>query len=132
MAILNLEKNTILIVEDDDMSFLYLNQIFKLTKSSVIRAKNGSEAIQVCRDNDQIDLVLMDIQLPDFDGNRVTREIRKFNNKLPIIAQTAGKTQYDKDNALESGCNDVLIKPFKMEELMLLLLKYLGDEERGK
>ena len=125
MSVLNLEKNTILIVEDDDMSFLYLSQIFKLTKSKVIRAKNGNEAIQLSRDNTKIDLVLMDIQLPDFDGNTVTREIRKFNDKLPIIAQTAGKTQYDKDNAMEAGCNEVLIKPFRMEELMFLLAKYL-------
>jgi len=125
MAILNLEKRTILVVEDDDMSFLYLSQIFKLTKSRVIRARNGNEAIQLVHHNTEIDLILMDIQLPDIDGNTVTREIRKFNGILPIIAQTAGKTQYEKDNALEAGCNEVLVKPFKMEELMVLLERYL-------
>ena len=69
----------------------------------------------------------MDIQLPDIDGNTITREIRKFNKELPIIAQTAGKTQQERDTALESGCNEVLIKPFKMEELLSLLGKYLKD-----
>lgn len=125
MPILNLEKNVILVVEDDDMSFLYLSQIFKLAKSFVIRAKNGNEAIQLVRNNADIDLVLMDIQLPDIDGNTVTREIRKFNTLIPIIAQTAGKTQYEKDAAIESGCNEVLVKPFKMEELMVMLGQYL-------
>ena len=67
----------------------------------------------------------MDIQLPDIDGNTITREIRKFNQELPIIAQTAGKTQYEKDIALEAGCNEVLIKPFKMEDLMAVLGRYL-------
>jgi CheY-like chemotaxis protein len=125
MAILNLEHHTILVVEDDDMSFLYLSQIFKLTKSNVIRARNGNEAIQLSRHNTDIDLILMDIQLPDIDGNTITREIRKFNLELPIIAQTAGKTQYEKDIALEAGCNEVIIKPFKMEDLMVMLGKYL-------
>ncbi len=125
MAILNLEHHTILVVEDDDMSFLYLSQIFKLTKSNIIRARNGNEAIQLSRSHTGIDLILMDIQLPDIDGNTITREIRKFNLEMPIIAQTAGKTQYEKDIALEAGCNDVLVKPFKMADLMLLLGKYL-------
>jgi len=125
MAIPNFEKNTILIVEDDEMSFLYLNQIFRLTRNGVIRARNGNEAIQISRSNADIDLILMDIQLPDIDGNTITREIRKFNKELPIIAQTAGKTQQERDIALESGCNDLLVKPFKMEELIGILEKYL-------
>jgi two-component system, cell cycle response regulator DivK len=125
MAIPNFEKSTILVVEDDEMSFLYLNQIFRLTRNVVVRARNGNEAIQIIRGNRDIDLILMDIQLPDIDGNTITREIRKFNPELPIIAQTAGKTQQERDIALESGCNDVLVKPFRMEELTGMLEKYL-------
>jgi CheY-like chemotaxis protein len=127
MTIPNFEKHTILVVEDDDMSFLYLNQIFRLTRNGVVRARNGNEAIQICRTNTNIDLILMDIQLPDIDGNTITREIRKFNRELPIIAQTAGKTMQERDFALESGCNDVLVKPFKMEELTEMLEKYLRE-----
>jgi CheY-like chemotaxis protein len=125
MAIPTFENSTILVVEDDEMSFLYLNQIFRLTRNGVVRARNGNEAIQISRNNKDVDLILMDIQLPDIDGNTVTREIRKFNRELPIIAQTAGKTQQERDIALESGCNEVLVKPFKMEELTGLLEKYL-------
>jgi DNA-binding response OmpR family regulator len=128
MAVLNLENTTILVVEDDDMSFLYLNQIFKLTKGKVLWAKNGKEAIKLVRDNQTIDLVLMDIQLPDIDGNTITREIRKTHKQLPIIAQTADKTLYSKDNALEAGCTDVLVKPYKMEELLELIKHYLQKE----
>ena len=125
MAIPNFENTTVLVVEDDEMSFLYLNQIFRLTRNHVVRARNGHEAIQISRINREIDLILMDIQLPDIDGNTATREIRKFNPELPIIAQTAGKTQQERDTAIESGCNDVLVKPFKMEELTGMLAKYL-------
>ena len=125
MAIPNFEKSTILVVEDDEMSFLYLSQIFRLTKNGVVRARNGNEAIQISRHNRDIDLILMDIQLPDIDGNTITREIRRFNRELPIIAQTAGKTLQERDAALESGCNEVLVKPFKMEELTGMLEKYL-------
>ncbi len=125
MAILNLENTTILVVEDDDMSFLYLNQIFKLTKGKILWAKNGREAIRLIRDNQNIDLVLMDIQLPDIDGNAITREIRKTHKQLPIIAQTADKSLYDKDSAIEAGCTDVIVKPYKMEELLALIKKHL-------
>jgi CheY-like chemotaxis protein len=128
MPLLNLEKNTLLIVEDDDMSFLYLSQIFRLTRGNIIRARNGHEAIRLVQDHTGIDLVLMDIQLPDMDGNAVTREILRTRPDIPIIAQTAGKTQYEKDMALDAGCSDVLIKPFKMEELMIMLGKYIKSE----
>ena len=71
----------------------------------------------------------MDIQLPDINGNAVTREIRKFNTSLPIIAQTAGKTQFEKDSALEAGCNEVMVKPFRMEDIMIMLGQYLDNKQ---
>jgi len=91
MAIPNFENSIILVVEDDDMSFLYLNQIFKLTRNGVVRARNGNEAIQISRSNSAIDLILMDIQLPDIDGNTITREIRKFNTELPLLRRQPEK-----------------------------------------
>jgi len=124
MCALNLEGKKILIVEDDDMSYILLNQIFKLTRGEVIRARNGKEALQLYRDNNDIDLVLMDIQLPDINGKSVTGEMIKYNNKIPIIAQTAGRTPQDVDSAISAGCSDVLTKPFTMEELMEILKKY--------
>lgn len=125
MSLLNLEGKRILIVEDDDMSYILLNQIFKLTKVELLRAKNGREALLLYKNESGIDLVLMDIQLPDINGKTVTSEMVSHNNKIPIIAQTAGKLPQDIDAAMAAGCSDVLIKPFKIEELMGIMKKYL-------
>jgi two-component system CheB/CheR fusion protein len=125
MSLLNLEGKRILVVEDDDMSYILLSQIFKLTKGEILRAKNGREALLLFRNDPAIDLVLMDIQLPDINGKTVTSEMIAHNNKTPIIAQTAGKSPQEIDAAIAAGCSYVLIKPFKMEELMEILKKYL-------
>jgi CheY-like chemotaxis protein len=122
---LDLSDKNILIVEDDNMSYLFLNQIFKITKGQVTRAKNGKDAIQICREKDNIDLVLMDIQLPDMNGIATTNEIRKFNKAVPIIAQTASRSHEEKESALNSGCTDIIIKPFKMEDLLEKIALYI-------
>jgi len=124
MSLLNLEGKRILVVEDDDMSYILLSQIFKLTKGEIIRAKNGEEALRIFRNNNDLDLVLMDIQLPDINGKSVAGEMIKHNSNIPIIAQTAGRTPYDVDGAIAAGCDDVLTKPFSIEELMEILKKY--------
>ena len=125
MSVLNLEGKRILIVEDDDMSYILLNQLLKTTKGEILRAKNGREALKIYRNDPEIDLVLMDIQLPDINGKTVTREMVSHNNNIPIIAQTAGKTPQEIDTALAAGCSAVLVKPFNMEELMDVLKEYL-------
>jgi two-component system, cell cycle response regulator DivK len=124
MSLLNLEDRIVLVVEDDEMSFLYLKQLFMLTRCTLFRAKSGSEALEIFRNN-QLDLILMDIQLPDMQGTAVTREIRFADRKVPIIAQTAGKTTDDREKAMEAGCSDVIVKPFSMEELFGAVRKYL-------
>jgi CheY-like chemotaxis protein len=124
MSVLNLEGKKILIVEDDEMSYLLLNQIFKLTSCEVMRAKSGKEALVLYKENTDIDLVLMDIKLPDIDGRSVTSEIKKHNSSIPVIAQTAGRTPHEMAEAIAAGCDDVLTKPFRMEELMEVLKKY--------
>jgi CheY-like chemotaxis protein len=111
-----MDKMRVLVVEDDDMSYLYLNQLFMLTRATLVRAKSGKEALEFFHENQVFDLVLMDIQLPDIPGTEVTAEIKKYRYNLPVIAQTAGKTLYEIEQALESGCSAVLGKPFTMEE----------------
>ena len=98
MPVLNLEGKRILIVEDDDMSYILLSQILKLTKGEILRAKNGREALRLYTNDPEIDLVLMDIQLPDINGKTLTSEMIAHNNSIPIIAQTAGKTPQEIDN----------------------------------
>jgi PAS domain S-box-containing protein len=110
------DKN-ILIVEDDLLSYEYLKEILKATKAHILHAKDGQSAIKQCKENDTIDLVLMDIQLPGIDGNTATQEIRKFNPDLPIIAQTAYALKEEKSKILEAGCNDYVAKPINEKKL---------------
>ena len=127
MPIINLENKRILVVEDDDMSFIYLNQLFLLTKGTVVRAKSGKEAIEQFCNNSAFDLILMDIQLPDMDGTWVTREIRNLDGSIPIIAQTAGRTMLERDMAIEAGCSEVITKPYSMEDLFKAISRYLRE-----
>lgn len=124
MLPLNLQNKMVLIVEDDEMSFLYLKLLFMLTKCTILHATTGSEAIEMFRAN-RFDLILMDIHLPDVDGTDVTREIRLTDSKIPIIAQTAGKTPDEKDQAMQAGCSDVIVKPFTMEVLFTAVAKFV-------
>jgi len=121
MSLLNLEGKKILVVEDDDMSYLYLHQLLMLTRGSIERRISGVDAIEEFRSHPQYDLILMDIQLPDMDGRQVTREIRRMNVDIPIIAQTASRSPYEKELALEAGCTAVITKPFTLEELLNII-----------
>jgi CheY-like chemotaxis protein len=121
---IDLSQKTILVVEDDDMNFIYLNQIFRITKGHITRARNGEEALDLVSGN-QYDIILMDIQLPDIPGTEVTRKIREFDQKTPIIAQTASRTPDETDVCLESGCTDLLIKPYTLNDFSRVVGKYV-------
>lgn len=123
---MDLQNKKILIVEDDEMNFIYLSQIFKIAKIHTIRAKTGYEAIDIVRYDSGIDLILMDIQLPDISGIEVTEKIRKFNGSVPVIAQTAAKNEHERDMILSSGFTDVLVKPFKMEILLAKIKEHIS------
>ena len=125
MSLLNLENKRLLVVEDDDMSFLYLNHLLLLTKCVIVREKFGIDTLELYRNNPGFDMILMDLQLPDMNGKQVTREIRSRNSLVPIIAQTADRSPLEKELALKAGCTDVLLKPFSMEELFEVIGKYL-------
>jgi PAS domain S-box-containing protein len=122
------ENKTILIVEDDVLSFEYLKEILKETKASILHAKDGQSAIEQCKSNTTIDLVLMDIQLPGIDGNTATKKIRVFNKDLPIIAQTAYALEDEKNKILEAGCNDYVSKPINEKNLYRKIHNYLGQQ----
>ncbi len=114
---------TILIAEDDDMNYNYLLKIFARTKANIIRANNGKEAYDVMKkpESSDINLVLMDIQMPIMDGYESTTEIRKINRRTPIIAQTAFAMSGDRQKCLEVGCNEYISKPFNINDFMFLL-----------
>ena len=124
----DLINKQILIVEDDDMSFIYLNQIMGLTNSIISREVSGIGAIELYRSEKRFDMVLMDIQLPDMDGKLVTRKLREMDPIVPIIAQTASKSEQERDEALEAGCSDLITKPFSMEMLFEVIEKHLPHQ----
>lgn len=116
---------TVLVVEDDKFSFKYLETILKKYEINILHAVNGLEAVELCKANPQIALVLMDIQLPSMSGYDATRLIRKMYQSLPIIAQTANAFDEDRTKCLEAGCDDYLAKPISMSTLVNVFSKYL-------
>jgi len=81
--------------------------------------------VEACRNNPDIDLVLMDIRMPLMDGNEATRQIRKFNKEIIIIAQTAYGFSSDREKAIEAGCNDYISKPISKQILFEIINKHL-------
>ena len=111
----------ILIVEDDKTSDQFITiALIKFCKK-VLHAQNGVDAIRICRENPDIDLILMDIKMPDLDGYEATRQIREFNMDVIIIAQTAYGLLGDREKTLEAGCNDYISKPIIADELLALI-----------
>jgi len=117
----------ILIVEDDKTSDLILTKVLSTITPDILHANSGDEAIDVCRNNPDIDLILMDIKLPTMNGHEATRQIRQFNKDVIIIAQTAFALSGDREKAIAAGCNDYIAKPFKIYLLMGLIKKYFNE-----
>jgi hypothetical protein len=114
----------IVIAEDDETSALYLKTILQTVSGKIIFTKKGNETVEACRNNPGIDLVLMDIQMPDMSGYEATRRIREFNRDVVIIAQTAFALAGDSEKAIDAGCNDYISKPIKKGTLMEKIQKY--------
>jgi len=93
----------------------------------ILKVRTGVEAVEICRDHPDIDLILMDVQMPEMSGYEATRQIRKFNNRVIIIAQTAYGLSGDREKAIESGCNDYIAKPVYKAELIELIQKYFRN-----
>ncbi|MCD4694765.1 MAG: response regulator [Bacteroidales bacterium] len=122
-----LNGKTVLIVEDVEVSFELLKIVFEKSGINTIWAIDGKTAIEYCKENKNIGLILMDINMPDMDGYETTRQIRKFNKDIVIIAQTAYALAGDREKALEAGCDDYLTKPIKKEVLMTIIKNYEKD-----
>ena len=108
----------ILIVEDDFSSKLYLNKILEKTNVTILNAGDGQEAVDIAFNNPDIDVILMDIQLPIMDGYAAMKKIREFRNHIIIIAQTAYGLLGDKEKIINSGFNDYIIKPILTQNLI--------------
>ena len=122
----DIRKLKILMVEDDEVSEMLLNETVKLLGKEILKARTGVEAVEVCRANPDIDLILMDIRMSDMGGYEATQQIREFNKEVIIIAQTAYAQSGDRERLIDAGCNDYLPKPIKKEKLLGLISKYVG------
>ncbi len=111
----------ILIVEDDPVSEIIISRAVKTVSKEVINVHSGFDAVETCRKFPDIDLILIDIQLPLLDGYEATRQIRRFNKNVIIIAQTAYALTGDKERAIDAGCNDYISKPINKDLLLSII-----------
>lgn len=117
---------SILIAEDVESNFLYLKAVLSKLNATIYWAKNGLEAVEICDDkNNQIDLVFMDLQMPEMNGYEATQVLKKKYPTLPIVAQTAFAMSDDREKALDAGCDDYLAKPIKSKDLLAVVEKFL-------
>ena len=123
----NKAKPFALIAEDDEFNYEYLAVVLKSAGYDHVHAVNGAEAIELCRQNPEISIVLMDIKMPVMNGIEATKQIREFRPELPIIAITAYAQTGDKHRFIEAGCNDYVAKPVKKDELIKVINKYFNN-----
>ncbi|MHC1703810.1 MAG: PAS domain S-box protein [Tenuifilaceae bacterium] len=121
---LNTDSLKILVAEDDETSDMFISLLLSKYNCELLHARNGVEAVQTCKNNPDIDLVMMDIKMPLMSGYDATKQIRMFNPKVIIIAQTAYALTGDKEKAIEAGCNDYIAKPLDQDLLKELMKKY--------
>ena len=123
---MNEKRNpNILIAEDVESNFLYLKAVLSKLNANVFWAKNGIEVLDICAKEEIIDLVLMDLQMPEMNGYEATQILKKKYPDLPVIAQTAFAMSDDREKALDAGCDDYLAKPIKSKDLLQIAEKFL-------
>lgn len=121
----NFNDKTILVVEDIETSIRFFDAALKRTNAHLLFAGDGDEAIQIFDDN-KIDLVLLDLNLFTTSGFEVLKHIRKKDNKIPVIVQTAYILSGEEQASKELGADDFIAKPIKLTHLMESLNKFLG------
>ena len=121
----------ILIAEDEDMNYKFLEKVLQETQVKIIRAHNGKEAIDIISKSPKIDLVLMDLRMPEMDGFDATIQIKK-NYNLPVIAQTAYAVEGGKEKGLEAGCDEYIVKPINISKILAVIDKYLSKNHESK
>jgi len=126
------EEEVILIAEDDNINFLLFQKMMQNKNFKILRAINGQEAVDICINNPNIDLVLMDIKMPLMNGFEALEQIRPIRPTLPIIAQTAYSSSDDKLKIEEAGFTDYITKPLNRERLFELVDKYLHKDNENE
>jgi signal transduction histidine kinase len=121
-----LQGKTVLIVEDVEWNYKFLEVLLNAyVKTKILWAKDGAEAVNICREHPEIELVLMDIQMPEMDGYEATRQIKEFRPRLPVIAQTAYVMPSEKEKCFSAGCQGFISKPIRKDELFKVIKEVL-------
>jgi two-component system, sensor histidine kinase len=126
---LNMEKwkgKKILVAEDEMANFMLISALLKPTGIEITHAKNGKKVIEIF-ENEHFDIILMDIKMPLIDGFEATREIRKSNSDIVIIAQTA--YAYKREDCIANGFSDYISKPFNRDALTEIIRKYFERKQ---
>lgn len=126
----NWSDKTILIVEDEPANIHFLEEIIKTTDANIKLAKNGIEAVETFKQNQSINAIIMDIQMPKMDGYQATQKIREISEKVPVISQTAYAFDEEIEKAMEMGMTDYIAKPIKPIKLLALIDKHINHADR--
>ena len=116
----------VLIVEDDKFGFEFIRISLRDKGLEILHSADGEQALKIFNENPDLDLILLDIQIPIIDGFTVCKMIREKDQEIPIIVQTAYVLNDEQSRCKEAGCNDYLSKPLNMEKLIDLMDKYLS------
>ena len=125
-----LNNKTVLIADDDVRNIFSLTKALEQHKMKVLAATDGKEALQILKDNPEVDIVLMDMMMPEMDGYESTKEIRKINafKYLPVLAVTAKAMMGDREKCIAAGASDYISKPVDIDQLISLLRVWLYDK----
>jgi CheY-like chemotaxis protein len=117
-------SKTILIAEDTESNYFFIDAFLERTNVNLLWAKDGNQVVDMFREND-VNLVLMDIMMPEKDGYDATREIKAINPNIPVIAQTALALPDDEEKCYKAGCDYVLVKPINSEDLIATIKRFI-------
>jgi two-component system, cell cycle response regulator DivK len=129
MLIMDWSNKTILIAEDEDSNYLYLEAVLQKTGAALLWARSGEEAIDACKQNPKIDLILMDLQMPNTNGYEARQQIKSMLPNVPQIAQTAFAMADDEKRAMDAGFDAYISKPIRKGNLLAIVGRFLGHLE---
>ncbi len=123
---IDLSGKTVLVVEDNETSRVYFEAALKKTNATALWAKNGVEAVNFFKKKTPIDLVLMDLNMPEMDGFEATRLIKEMKPDVPVIVQSAYILSGEEQKSYEAGCDEFLSKPIRLNNLLEAIVRHLG------
>ncbi len=124
--LMNWKGKKIIVAEDEENNYFFIESILKHTKASILWAKNGEEVLELINAEYNPDIILMDVKMPKLNGNSTVKIIREKNINIPIIAQTAYALLDEQSQLLEYGYNDIITKPYNIKSLINIVAKYLS------